>query len=863
MGEVYRARDTKLNRNVALKVLPHLFALDPDRLARFKREAQLLASLSHPNIAAIYGLEDSDGVQALALELIEGPTLADRIAQRPIALPEALIVARQIADALESAHERGIVHRDLKPANIKITGDGMVKVLDFGLAKALDPTASASALDASNSPTLTAHATEIGMILGTAAYMSPEQARGKPVDKRTDVWAFGCVLYEMITGRPVFARDTVSDTIAAILEREPDWTGLPEATPASVRRLLQRCLDKDPRRRLHDIADARLEIEETPTGPLSIPPAEGIRIRKRQTWQWAIAALALAATATTILLYWTRRTAPSETFRLSVSVQGDITPQLSAAISPDGRQLAYISTDSSGKSMLWIRPLDSLKARFLAGTENAAHPLWSPDGRSLGFVAGGKIKRIEAEGGPVQTLADTGQFRAGAAWNRDGVIIFSGASGLLKIPAAGGAVSSVTTLDRSRREIFHAWPQFLPDGRHFLYFVQSAQSEHRGVYVGSLDSGKSVQLLQSELKAAYALQGYLLFVRDEALMAQPFDAERLELKGEPSLVADGIWVAEGAGQASFSVSPTGVLAYVNATLWNTQLAWFDRRGRPTGSVGPPDRYNSQIPQLAPDASRIAIARGHRLKEDIWILDAADGTASRLTFGRDHAETPAWSADGTRIVFVTTSDAGESRLYLKNANGTGTEELLFSARTTGLQDWSSDGRFLVYTITGEKGSADLWVLPLAGNRQPFPFLQTAFNETQAQISPDGRWLAYTSNESGEDEVYVQTFPKAGSKRQISTEGGVSPRWRRDGKELFYLAADERLMAVPVNDQNALETDRPIALFRTRLIPQGSQSAGLPTQYDVAPDGQRFLLNLPTDQSGSPITVVLNWAAALKE
>jgi serine/threonine protein kinase len=862
MGEVYRARDTKLNRDVALKVLPDLFALDSDRLARFKREAQLLASLNHPNIAAIYGLEDSTSVQALVLELIEGPTLADRIAQARIARPEALSIAKQIADALEAAHEHGIVHRDLKPANVKITDDGIVKVLDFGLAKALGPTA-ASAADASNSPTLTAHATQMGVVLGTAAYMSPEQARGKPVDKRTDLWAFGCVLYEMLTGRSVFARGTISDTIAAILEREPDWTALPATTPASVRRLLQRCLDKDPKRRLHDIADARLEIEETLTAPLAISPTRDRRISTRQTWLWVIAGLTLAATATSVLLYLTHRPAPSETFRLSVSVQGDITPQLSAAISPDGRQLAYVSTDSSGKSMLWVRALDSLKARFLPGTENAAHPFWSPDGRALGFVAGGTIKRIDADGGPVQTLADTGPFRSGAAWNRDGMILFSGASGLLKVPAAGGAASSVTTLDRSRQEVFHAWSQFLPDGRHFLYFVQSAEADHRGVYVGSLDSGKTAQLLQSELKAVYAPPGYLLFVRDEALMAQPFNAERLELKGEPSLVADGIWVAQGAGQASFSVSPTGVLAYVNATLWNTQLAWFDRGGRSIGSVGTPDRYNSQIPQLSPDASRIAIARGHRLKEQIWILDAAGGTASRLTFGRDRAVTPVWSADGSRIVFVSTSGVGEERLYLKNANGAGTEELLFASRGLGLQDWSSDGHFLTYSVNGEKGSSDLWVLPLVGNRRPFPFLQTPFNETQAQISPDGRWLAYTSNESGEDEVYVQTFPKAGSKRQVSIEGGVSPRWRRDGKELFYLAADERLMAVPVKDQNAFETDRPIALFRTRLIAQGSQSQGLPTQYDVTPDGQRFLLNLPSEESGPPMTVVLNWAAALKK
>jgi Tol biopolymer transport system component/tRNA A-37 threonylcarbamoyl transferase component Bud32 len=857
MGEVYKARDTKLDRDVAIKILPELFVGDPARIARFEREARLLASLNHPHIGAIYGIEDAAGMQALVLEFVAGESLASRLRSGPMPLADALAAALQIARALEAAHERGIVHRDLKPANILITPAGVVKVLDFGIAKAVDP---GDGFDdnAFTAATLTLPASEAGLIVGTAAYMSPEQARGQPIDKRTDIWAFGCVLYEMLTGRRAFAAATRTDTLAGIIEREPDWSALPPATPPTIRRLLRRCLEKDQKRRLHDVADARIELEEPVEAAAAVPAhAATSHWAPRQVsiarWLGVFAAACAIGLAIDFVYFHERAAAIVPPTRLSVFTPGLITPQLSATISPDGRQLAFVSTDATGKSMLWLRPLDALDARVLPGTENAAHPFWSPDGRYLGFQAAGKIKTIEATGGPVQILADA-YIRSGATWSRDGRILFIPRPGELgTVSAGGGPISPV--------QVGGFWPYFLPDGRHFLYFV-GGPPERRGVWVGSIDSNVTSHLLNTEVKAAFAPPGYLLFVRGETLMAQPFDAERLELSGEPSAVADGVWVAAPAGQASFSVSRSGVLAYVNASLFNTQLAWLDRTGRQVAPIGQPDRW-AITPQLSPDGKRIAIARGPFGSRHVWIVDASDGTASRVTFGAIYDDAPIWSRDGNRIAFESGGADGGSRLYVKSVSGTGSEELLFeSPRSVVMQDWSPDGRFLVYAAPGEQGPSDLWLLPLSGDHRPAPVLQTPFIKTQAQISPDGRWMAYTSNESGTDEVYIQSFPTPGNKRQASSNGGVQPRWRKDGRELFYLASDQRLMAVRVTLDSAFEADAPVALFRTRLIPQGSQSLGLPTAYDVSPDGQRFVVTIPPEDLGPPITVVLNWLAALK-
>jgi serine/threonine protein kinase/Tol biopolymer transport system component len=861
MGEVYRARDTKLGRDVAIKVLPPIFTTNPERLARFEREARVLASLNHVNIGAIYGVEDSEGVQALVLELVEGPTLAERLTSGPLPIKEALVIAWHVTEALEAAHERGIIHRDLKPPNIKFTREGVVKVLDFGLAKTV--VGDTPGPDLTQAPAVTVLATREGTLLGTAAYMSPEQARGQAVDKQTDIWAFGCVLYELLTGRAAFARGTITDTLAAIVERDPAWDALPSSTPHVVVRLVRRCLEKDPRRRLHDISDARIEIEEalqapeqqTATKTSHVAP---VRLPRRALVATAIVAVAVGVVATGLYVRRAADVVPST--RLSISAPGVITPQLSAAISPNGRRVAFVSTDLSGRSMLWIRELDSLEPRALAGTEDAAHPFWSPDGVSLGFLAGGKLKRVDAGGGRVLTLADVGGFRSGGSWSRNGTILFTPRLGeLATVPAAGGPVSTVLTRGEA------IWPFFLPDGRHFLFVDRSGPEATRGVHVGSLDAKEATHLLASDFKAAYSDPGYLLFVRGESILAQPFDTQHLRLTGEPAVVADRIWVARSAAQASFSVSQTGVLAYVNAALWNLQLSWIDRAGTSLGTVGPPDRYFDEVPQISPDGSRVAIARGPFESEDVWVLNIAAGTEARLTFDPGGDSEPIWSSDARTILFQSHRAAKGLGLYLKDAGGAGSEDAVdVIARESHLWDWSRDGRFIVYSAIGVQHAADLWVLPRMGDRKPFPFAESPFHKTQAQISPNGRWLAYTSYESGKDEVYVQSFPAPGSRRQVSLAGGVQPRWRRDGAELFYLGSDQTLMAVPVTaTEGAFEVGRPRPLFRTRIIPQGSQSLWFDTMYDVTPDGQRFLVLGPPDETVPPITVVLNWLGALKK
>jgi len=864
MGEVYRAKDTKLGREVAIKVLPATFTNDAERVARFRREAQVLASLNHPHIGAIYGLDEANGTRFLVLELVDGESLDKRIARGRIPVDEALGIAKQIAEALEAAHEKGIIHRDLKPANIALTNDGQVKVLDFGLAKAVETSGS---VDAMNSPTITSPAmmTGVGVILGTAAYMSPEQAKGRAADKRSDIWAFGCVLFEMLTGRRAFGGDTVAEAFAAILEREPDWDAFSAASPSRARQLLQRCLEKDPRRRLHHIADVRIELEDLQALPPAALKHRGTARAGTLRWRptvFVAAVMGAVAAVAAVVRYLTPAPPSALATRLSISASGRITPQLSAAISPDGRRVAFVSTDAGGRSMMWIRALDSLEARVVPGTEDAAHPFWSPDGQSLGFIAGGKLKRVDAEGGAVQTLAETAGFRTGGAWSRDGVIIFSSGRQLAAVPASGGPVSHLAASA--------IWPSFLPDGRHFLYWSSGGSDlRSRGVYVGSLDSSVTKQLISSDFKGAYAAPGYLLFVRDETLMAQPFDADSLKLSGEPHAVAEGVWGAVTAAQASFSVSSTGTLAYVNATLSNMQVLAFDRSGRPRGPVTQPDRYFDQVPQLSPSGKQLAIARGPYGHESVWLWDLATGGSTRFTLNPDWSHTPVWSSDGARVMFMSGRGPGVagSRLNLKNVNGAGQDEVLLELTppaTGALWDWSSDGRFVVYSVVTEpRGVADLWVLPLDGARQPYPFLQSTFHKAQAQIAPNGKWLAYTSYESGKDEVYVESFPLPGSKRQISIDGGVQPRWRRDGAELFYLALNQTLMAVPIKTDGRFETGPPVPLFRTKILPQGSQSTWFFTAYDVSADGQRFLINGPPDDPGPQITVILNWSAAVKK
>ncbi len=893
MGEVYRARDTKLGRDVAIKILPASFAHDTERLARFELEARVLASLNHPNIGAIYGLEQAIDLQALVLELVEGETLAERLraaravrltpdartdgaravaagARRtPVGLPlsETLTIARQIADALDAAHEKSIVHRDLKPANIKITQAGVVKVLDFGLAKA--STSEVSDSDLTHSPTIPVRPTGEGMLLGTVPYMSPEQARGKPVDKRADIWAFGCVLYELLTGSCAFGGDTTSHTIVAILEHEPDWSALPAATLPNIRRLVQRCLEKDPKRRLHDIADARLEIEDALTGaaasPAPVPVVGQRRIREWVAWSLLVlAGLALAALTIPTTSYF-RRAAPQPVVtRLDVVIPPTNDP-FSFALSPNGRQLAFVATVEGGPR-LWLRPLDQVTAQPLAGTEGASYPFWAPDSRAIGFFADGKLKRVDLAGGTPQVLADAPAGRGGT-WNRDGIVVFAPSpnGGLMRVMATGGTLATRLVAGQGAPR----WPQFLPDGRRVLFVLVAGQLQARGVYVVSTDGGEPARVLTAETAAAYAPPGYLLWVSQGVLVAQRFDAARATVAGEPIPVAQAVGADDGTYRSGFSVSETGVLAHRTGAAARRQLVWVERTGKVLGTIGAPDENVPASPELSPNGQSVAMFRQVQGNPDVWLIDIARGVASRFTFDAGDERWPVWSPDGSRVAFgFTRKDVRD--LFEKPASRAAEEQpLLVTTQDKAPLDWSRDGRVLLFSTQDPKTGSDLWALPLAGERKPFPVVQTSFEDMQGQFSPDGRWLAYASNESGRYEIYVQPFPVSGGKWQVSTAGGTQPRWQRAGHELFYVAPDNRLMAVPIrlaSNARAPDAGTPVVLFPTRLASgAGITPAGFDSraQYAVALDG-RFLLNVDaTDAVTSPITVVLNWTAGLKK
>jgi eukaryotic-like serine/threonine-protein kinase len=882
MGEVYRARDAKLGRDVALKVLPEAFARDAERMARFQREAKVLASLDHPNIASIYGLEDSSSTHALVMQLIEGPTLADRIKQGLIPIDESLRIAKQIAEALEYAHERGIVHRDLKPANIKVTTDDAVKILDFGLAKALE--GDASSMDISTSPTISRLATQAGVLLGTAAYMSPEQAKGKSVDRRADIWAFGCVLYEMLTGQQTFTGEAVTDTLAAVIRAEPDWTELPAGTPIRVRVLLQRCLQKDPKQRLRDIGDARISLDEVLSGAPD-PALAGSPLTAAPLWRrvlpWAIAGLLFVALAPVAFIHFREKPpVPSQSMRFEISVPEEtlLDEGNGLDLSPDGRHFAFFATASDGADRLWIRSIDSLEARPLPGSEvtGGASPLfWSPDSRSIAFWSDGKLKKVSISGGPAETICDLPGGEIGGSWNSDGVIILGQApGGIMRVSAYGGSASPLTMPEPSRNGVAHVFPSFLPDGRHFVYLRLSATPANSGIYVGSLDARPAEQdpkeLLTTEFAAAFAPSphsgsGQLLFVRDGALLAQQFDTRRLALSGEPVAVANQ--VATFRARALFSVSSNGVLTYTAGAPPGSRLTWFDRHGKILGSVGEPSLYVSLA--LSPDGARVAVSQFGRQNPipGLWLLDVSRNVSTRFTFG-PASEGAVWSPDGGRVIFNSDRD-GVFDLYQKPTSGAEDETVLLRSREDKVPtSWSRDGRFVLYDEANSQTKSDIWVLPLTGDKKPFTFVRTEFNEQNGSLSPDGRFVAYQSDESGRNEIYVRTFsPDAlasgaatGGKWQISTGGGAEPRWRRDGKELYYISGDGKLMDVAVTANPEFRAAAPKVLF---AVPLQSSSPDLP-MWDVTPDDRRFLVAVPAAQSAPiPFTIVLNWQAELKK
>ncbi len=871
MGEVYRATDTRLHRDVAIKVLPAEYAHQPEWLSRFHREARALASLNHPCIAAIYGLEESGGICALAMELAEGATLAARIERGPMALESALAIAKQLAEALEYAHEKGIVHRDLKPANVKITREGAVKVLDFGLAKATQRSVAPG--DLTDAPTVTA--TTAGAILGTPAYMPPEQAKGEFVDQRADIWAFGVVVFEMLSGRRLYPQKSMTETLAAVMRDEPRWEELPANTPAAIRKLLERCLEKDSKRRLRDIGEARIAIEDFQAGKVDASGSE--RAPKRRLPSVAVAAVLAAALLVTGVeftrLRFPARPLPPQTVRFRIPVpEGMTLPQSeSFSLSPDGKILAYLASNSDGVLGVWVQSLDSLKPRLLPGTDirgGDPPPFWSPDSRFLAYYSGLKLKKTDLTGSLPVTICNTpGITIGGGSWSRQGVIIFGNEmGGLMRVPENGGNAAPLTMIDRTRGERVHGFPTILPDGRHFIYSRVSNVLENSGVYVGSLDVPPSEQglkqLLATQYRAKFVPQsngnGRLLFLRDGALWVQDLDTSRLDLVGDPVKVAEpvGNYLVSGF----FDASAGDALVYRNPTGQLSQLAWFDRQGKRLASVGTPIRPESGL-ALSPDGTRVALALFDGTGVNLWVYDLVRDVRQRLTVDPDLQYSALWSADGKRLVF-SSNRSGHFDSYQIAASGEGSAELLYASDDNKTPtSWSPDGKFLAYETRAAVTNRDVWVLPLegTGKRTAVPLLRTVANESSGAFSPAGRWIAYDSDYSGNLEVYVQAFDPAvsgylsGPKILVSVGGGLDPHWRADGKELFY-HAQGGVMSVTVPAGTTFQPGAP-----HRLFPRPKGWLGEPEG-----DGKRFLFAVPVEQTApQPFTMVLNWQAELKK
>jgi eukaryotic-like serine/threonine-protein kinase len=889
MGEVYRANDTRLKRQVALKILPPELAADPDRLARFQREAEVLASLNHPRIAAIYGLEDALGVKALVMELVEGPTLADRIAEGPMPIDEALLIARQIAEALEAAHERGIVHRDLKPANIKVRNDGAVKVLDFGLAKLGETSSQARKTfdDPSQSPTLTSPAlmTGVGVILGTAAYMSPEQARGRTVDKRTDIWAFGAVLYEMLTGARAFEGDDVTETMASVVKSTPNWAALPADVPPNVVTLVRSCLEKDPRSRIGDVAVAQFLLSNQPA---AAPQGETVPTRvhaRAPDWHpmlwWA--AGALMATAFAAWLLARGGTVAPDVTHLEMSVQpadqlvrsaASLRPSRTAiALSPDGRS-AVFSAIRAGATQLYLRRLDRAEAVAVPGTEGANGPFFSPDGAWIGFWADNKIKKVPASGGAVAAICDVPSGGAlGAAWAPDGTIFFSNRGVISKVASAGGTAAPVGAPGAAKGER-QLMPHPLPDGKTLLYTATaSPEWDTANVVLQPLDGGDRRVLVAGGADARYVATGHLVYMKSGTLMAVPFDIRSRQVTGQPVALVENVMQAINAsngndetGAGQFALSASGTLVYAAGgpfSLQQDSLVWVDRTGAVEPlTAAPPASYLA--PRLSPDGQKLAVAVRHVAPRgsDIWVYDVVRGAPTRLTFGGMNG-LPLWSPNGKRLAYGATAISAYG-IYTIDSNGGGTPERLTDGGVP--LSWAPAVNSIAFLRRTENGSNGLWVLPVDGDRQPHLFLESRFTLWFPQLSPDGQLMAYVSNESGTNEVYVQPYPGPGEKVRVSTAGGTEPGWTRNGRELLYrsFTRDKQLfLSAALRTGSPLRLDTPRLLFEARA---GEYDSTAPERsWDVSPDGRRFLLSRLVESADKPVTslhVVLNWTEELK-
>jgi eukaryotic-like serine/threonine-protein kinase len=925
MGEVYRARDSKLGREVALKVLPAAFAADVERMARFRREAQVLASLNHPNIAAVYGLEDgslpedkppavhldpnsssrapvivSGTPPALVMELVEGPTLAERLRQRRLELEDSLPIARQIAEALEAAHDRGIIHRDLKPANVKIRPDGVVKILDFGLAKAVqgDPASS----DLQNSPTISHMTTMAGTILGTAAYMSPEQAKGKTLDRRTDVWSFGCVLFEMLSGKQAFSGETSSDILADVIRGEPHWQELPATLPARLSELLRRCLQKDSKQRLQAIGEARIAIEQTlaeitvvanssietmaaaaasasgvhppnaasPSSGISAPSLAAIPVasRKGSILPWILAALfaSLAAWMGYNQIAYSKNPAPAivtqilppdgETFALTGNYAGP------PVLSPDSRYLAFVTANKDGLRRLWIRPLSDAKPQLIANSDGATEPFWSPDSRSVAYFASGKMYRVDISGGSSRLVTVATNSRGGA-WSSNGTILYgpNPALGLWTVPESGGPGQALTKPDPIVHTPNRRWPQFLPDGKHFICFARSdVTAAESGVFAGSLDGSPLKLILHTDSSAIYAPPGYLLFIQGGVLVAQKFDLRSLSVSGEPLPLAQHAEVNAIVYRGIVAASDNGLLVYGTGSgaQGSYSIQWADRQGKVLQTIGDPAEYSD--PRISHDGQKLAVSidTGEG-GNNIWVFDLAHGTRNRVTFGNGINAGATWSPDDKSLIF-SSGRGGTFQLYEQPADGSGEARRITDSTATEVAGfWSRDGKYLAYTVPNSGNDASqIWLLPFFGARKPYAFLHSSYDVLNPAISPDSKWLAFASNETGHNEIYVVPLAGGAGKWQVSSQGGVEPRWSSTGNEISYLSPDGDLMVADIqSSSNSIGVGKVTKLFHV-----GETSALTIFRYDFPPDGKRFLVMTAGVQAHTdPLTVVSNWTALL--
>jgi len=867
MGEVYRARDTRLDREVAIKVLPASIASDPSLRQRLEREAKALSKLSHPHICTLYDIGHQDGVDYLVMELVDGETLEQRLIRGPLPSEQTIRYGAQIADALSKAHRLGFMHRDLKPANIMLTKGG-AKLMDFGLAKE-----SGSSSLVSEPIELTAEQSKLtgnGMLVGTFQYMSPEQLEGKDADTRTDIFALGEVIYEMATGKAAFCGKSRASLIAAILSSEPPpITQLQPLTPPALERIVRKCLAKDPDERWQSASDLASELRWLLEGgsQAGIPAPIVTRLGRSEIAAWTLAAVALAVAIILAALHFRESSKPPRVIRAQIAAEDATFPIFTGdfagppVLSPDGNRIAYVAT-REGTAMLWVRSLSGDHAHPIPGTDGAIFPFWAPDGRAIGFFAGSKLKTVSLDGGLPIDVANA-PFGRGGSWSNEGTILFASdfQTTLSQVPAAGGAVKPATVMDKAQHDS-HRWPLFLPDGKHFLYLAVTHTNNRDpkdAIYYASLDGKENHVVVQALTNVTYAA-GRLLFVRDRSLMAQLFDVKTGTLHGEAERVAEDVLLDGTVWRAQFDASNSGMLVYAMGGLTSWQAMWYDRSGKRLGAEGE-KALNLVAVRLSPDGSRLATEAGEA-SDDIWVYDRKRQVNTRLTFGPGTSSSPVWSPDGKWIAYNGVR-GNDIDLLRKPVNGLGTEELLLkgNANSRNPLDWSPDNQFLLFAEGDLQSTGQVWLLPMVGDRKPIPLIQNQFVVSGAKFSPDGRWLAYSSNDSGRQEVYVTSFRGASGKWQISTTGGVQPMWRRDGKELFYWSADNGLTAVPITLKNdGIETGSPHQLFRFNN-PVGI--VGVISPYDFTPDGQRFVLLTTPEDKPRAVALVSNWAAELKQ